>query len=149
MWDRQEGKGENAVTSHKRRVGLLLASLVVVVGIVVVLNPAADSALSPSVGRVPESAFTPNGIDIAQVPDYVPALDQQGDVAGYVRKEDILPTDTNVAPSDGPVPVVDRSLERVVGHMHPGRGFVPLGQSPDDVPALPVTTIEIGSQTDG
>jgi len=137
------------MTSHKRRVGLLLASLLVVVGIVIVLNPAADSAPSPSVGPVPESAFTPNGIDVAQVPDYIPALDQQGDVAGYVRKEDILPSNANVTPSDGPVPVVDRSLERVVGYMYPGRGFVPLGQSPDDVPTLPVTTLEIGIQGDG
>jgi hypothetical protein len=121
----------------------LSSSLSAVLFGVVALFAVAASAARPSVGRIPEAAFKPDGIDASQVPHYVPALDRQGNVAGYVQKEDILPQKGR-RQADGPILVVDESLERIVGHMHPGRGFVPLGRSLEDVPLIPETIFETG-----
>jgi len=38
------------------------------------------------------------------------------------------------------IPVYARDLKTLVGHMYPGKGFVPLGESPDSVPDVPQTT---------
>lgn len=38
------------------------------------------------------------------------------------------------------VPVYGRDLKTLVGYMYPGKGFVPLGESPHSVPDLPQTT---------
>ena len=54
---------------------------------------------------------------IARVPDFIPALNQQGEIAGYVRYCAIH--------SGGAVPVYADDLQTVVGHMISGRGFVP------------------------
>lgn len=103
----------------------------------------------PSVGRIPQSAFQNGRIDASQVPDFVPALDQQGNVVGYVRKSDILPTPAGSAgyslqpspASKGPVPVYDSSLTSVVGYMDPGFGFVPVGSPlPAGTPSSVTTT---------
>lgn len=80
-------------------------------------------------GRVPDSAFNnAGGIDTLQVPDYVlVAGDTNEDFVGYVKSEDIVPREHG---SDIPdvIEVFGADLKTVVGHMHAGRGFVPLGQ---------------------
>jgi|SRR5579863_4022218 hypothetical protein len=112
-----------------------------------VLGGAGAAAGGPSVGRIPNSAFAGGHLNAALVPAYVPALNQQGSVVGYVRKVDILPPSqdangfiTGPAPaSTGPVPVYASTLSKVVGHMVPGVGFVPLGESQSSQVHMPVT----------
>jgi len=112
----------------------------------------ATRQLPPSVGRIPQSAFHNGKIDPSLVPDFVPALDHQGNVAGYVRKSDILPAAADSQgvvlhpspASQGPIPVYDTSLTSVVGHMYPGVGFVPLGaQAPSPALRTSVTTTTV------
>ena len=92
----------------------------------------------PTKGPIPESAWTDNGVDLAQVPDFVSALDQDGNVAGYIAKLDILDPDGGRTPDhvvtgfqpDPPIPVLGGDLETLVGHHYGGVGFVPLGEDP-------------------
>ena len=95
---------------------------------------------------IPDDAFNSDGsLDSAKVPDYIPALDQQGNVVGYVSKQDAVPSQPVGSPRTGernkPVPVLDNSLSNVVGYMYPGRGYVPIGHAPEEVPRIAVTTV--------
>jgi hypothetical protein len=114
----------------------------------------ASHRAAPSVGRIPQSAFQNGHLNPSLVPDFVPALNRQGNVIGYVSKSDILPPATgpggfalHASPaSTGAIPVYDRSLTHVVGHMVPGIGFVPVGtpiprgEIPADSPTVTTTT---------
>jgi hypothetical protein len=99
-------------------------------------------------GRVPEDATRPDGsVDLDRVPDLVGTLDRQGNLVGYAAKEDVFRSqsftegDPSNSPTDEPVPVVSLEDRRtVIGHMYPGRGFVPLGSDPKTVPTFPVST---------
>lgn len=91
-------------------------------------------------GAIPAAAFTAEGLDPALVPDWVPALNREGAVAGYVRKADLLPRgDRGPASLERPIPVFDADANQMVGHMHPGVGFVPLGRSPAEMTPFEVT----------
>jgi hypothetical protein len=69
-------------------------------------------------GPIPPDAINDAGmLDERRVPDFIPALDQRGEIAGYVRHCAIM--------AGGAVPVYGDDLKTVVGHMIPGRGFVP------------------------
>jgi hypothetical protein len=69
-------------------------------------------------GPIPEGAIDDAGrLDESRVPDFIPALDQQGEIAGYVRYCGIR--------AGGAVPVYADDLRTPVGYMIPGRGFVP------------------------
>ena len=70
-------------------------------------------------GPIPSDAFNDAGmLDETRVPDFIPALDQEsGEIAGYVRFCAIG--------TGGAIPVYADDLKTVVGHMLPGRGFVP------------------------
>jgi len=69
-------------------------------------------------GPIPPDAINDAGmLDETRAPDFIPALDQRGQIAGYVRLCAIS--------AGGAVPVYGDDLETVVGHMVPGRGFVP------------------------
>lgn len=59
---------------------------------------------------------------------------------GYVRKEDILPAEGRPSDSSGKIPVFDRDGETILGFMIERKGFVPLGQDPDEVESVTVTT---------
>jgi hypothetical protein len=102
-------------------------------------------AVSPTVGPIPPSAFRPDGsIDRSQVPDFIPALDRKGDIVGYVARDEVMPKEGlqppgGLAPLDKPQTVYSRDLKTVVGHMYPGRGFVPLGTDSNDVPPFAET----------
>lgn len=126
------------ITRAAAIIGMFLA------GTGVAISTAAESPSTPTKGPVPDSAFgEEGGVDVAQVPDYVPALGQEGKVVGYVAKTDIMPSpDGLTGPTDEAIPVLDDTLTKIVGHMYPGRGFVPIGSRPEDVPKVPVTVVE-------
>jgi hypothetical protein len=77
----------------------------------------------------------PNGqVDGSSAPDFIAVAGEDGGIAGYVRKEAVVP------PGDGSVPVYADDLRTVVGEMVPDKGFIPAGVDPLTVPKRPVTT---------
>jgi len=104
----------------------------------------ACSGAGHSFGTIPPEAWRPDGsVDMSLVPDYVQALDRDGNVAGYVRAEDILGVRGVEEPPTGPIPVVDRQLVQV-GWMVPDAGFVPLGTPIEKITTVPVTVAPTG-----
>ena len=71
-------------------------------------------------------------ISIENAPDFIGVAGPDGSIVGYVRKELVL--GDNV---DEPWPVYAPDLMTLIGHMFPGRGFVPLGVDPNVVPTYP------------
>lgn len=71
-------------------------------------------------------------VDPSDAPDFISVLDRTGAIAGYVRKELVLG-----AIDDDPWPVYANDLTTLVGHMYVGKGFVPLGADPEQVPDFP------------
>ncbi len=102
----------------------------------------------PTMGPVPNSAFNGGQLNPNVMPDFVPASSHSGQIVGYVRKTDILPSHSSgspngIAPSPaslGAIPVYNKALTKIVGHMYPGVGFVPIGQNPTRT-LSPTTTI--------
>lgn len=102
----------------------------------------------PTMGRVPNSAFSSGTLNPNVMPDFVPASNHSGKIVGYVRKTDIVPGHSSASPnglapspaSMGPIPVYNKALTKIVGHMYPGVGFVPIGQNPTGG-ISPTTTI--------
>jgi hypothetical protein len=73
----------------------------------------------------------PNGeIDPSAVPDFVAVAGSKG-VAGYVAKEAMLG-----GASEQSWPVYADDLRTIVGHLVPGRGFVPVGVDAATVPTF-------------
>jgi len=107
----------------------LAASLLTAVGIV---SFAAAEAAPSSKGSIPSDAFSGNSIKIEKVPDFIVAYNRSGEVAGYVKKEDLF--DKDGKHHERPIIVLDETLTRPKGRMVPGRGFVSLGVRDDDVP---------------
>jgi hypothetical protein len=69
-------------------------------------------------GPLPDEAINDAGmVDETRVPDFIPALNQQGELAGYVRYCALR--------AGGAIEVYADDLRTVVGHMIPGKGFVP------------------------
>jgi hypothetical protein len=82
-----------------------------------------------SKGTMPPAG--PDGqIDPATVPDFV-AIAGPDTIVGYVAKAAVL------NPGDTTWPVYGDDLRTVVGHLMPGRGFVPLGMDPAAIPTFP------------
>jgi hypothetical protein len=71
-------------------------------------------------------------IDPSAVPDYV-AVAGMREVVGYVSKDAVLGD-----AEDQAWPVYADDLRTVVGHMVPGRGFVPIGVDPASVPTFEI-----------
>jgi hypothetical protein len=68
-------------------------------------------------GPIPNEAISDAGrLDESRVPDFIPALDRQGEIAGYVRYCAIG--------TGGAIPVYADDLQTLVGHMIPGEGFL-------------------------
>lgn len=84
-----------------------------------------QAAISFTRGPVPDSARLSDGsIDLAQVPDFIPAAGDEGNV-GWIWSADVLSP-----PGEDRVEVVTvyaGDLTTVVGRMFPDVGFVPLG----------------------
>lgn len=106
-----------------------------------ILLAASAAACAPggSKGTLPPPGL--NGeIDMARTPDFVAVAGSDEGIAGYVRREYLFPmpsTTTNPAEIQS-WPVYAEDLSTVVGHMVPGKGFVPLGINPGLVPDAPV-----------
>jgi hypothetical protein len=79
----------------------------------------------------------PNGdVDPRAAPDFIAVAVGDRDDIGYVRKELLFPeptTSTEIPHSD-PWPVYAEDLRTLIGHMVPGKGFVPLGVDPATIP---------------
>jgi hypothetical protein len=105
-----------------KRKSVYIASIVLVsVGIA----GFASAERTPHKGRIPERAFVNGGVRAELVPDFIVAYGQDGEVVGYVRKNDVFETEGRH--HEGSILVLDESLSRPVGRMVPGRGFVPTG----------------------
>lgn len=72
-------------------------------------------------------------INIEDAPDFIGVAGRDDSIVGYVRKELVLGNSS----VDEPWPVYAPDLVTLVGHMFPGRGFVPLGVDPNVVPTQP------------
>ena len=90
----------------------------------------------PTSGPIPPEAVENGAFNKALIPDFIPALDRNGQIAGYVARDLAIP---DGAPVNAPIPVYGDDLKTIVGYMHPGRGFVPLGVSVDSAPVIPAT----------
>jgi len=77
---------------------------------------------APTKGPIPPEANNPGGkgINWALTPDFIAVASNSGGVAGYVSKYDLF---CNVC--GGAKPVLDDTLQHVIGYAVPGRGFVP------------------------
>lgn len=94
----------------------------------------AESRTTASKGPVPPSAWAGgSGVDHSQLPEFVSALGRDGEHVGYVPREYLFPVNDDDL-LNRPAPVYDETLRRIVGHMHPGRGYVPSGANPATVP---------------
>jgi hypothetical protein len=94
---------------------------------------AMSSPIEPSKGLAPSEAFPTGQPPIRTLmPDYVEALDRSGNAAGYVRADMLVDRELVDETLGGWIPVYDESLQRVVGHMVDGYGFIPLGGRLED-----------------
>lgn len=83
----------------------------------------------------------PNGdVDPRAAPDYIAVAVGNRDEVGYVPKQFLLPepTTSTELPHSDPWPVYAEDLQTLIGHMIPGKGFVPLGVDPATIPDRPV-----------
>jgi hypothetical protein len=87
----------------------------------------------------------PNGqVDPSDAPDFIAVAARDGDgIAGYVRKEAVLPAATMTLgrPVEPTWPVYGEDLRTLVGYLVPGKGFVPIGVDPASVPTF---RVEVG-----
>jgi hypothetical protein len=122
-------------------VGLGVATIAVVTAVATGANPAHTK------GPIPDAAFRPGQpLDLSLVPDFVPALDRNGKMAGYVRKEALAEPASAIdagRQSSPQVPVFGNDLATIVGYMVPDKGFVPLGTNADTVPNIPASAAPI------
>lgn len=120
------------------------ASVGLAVAVLAFLTAVATGAThAPTKGPIPDAAFRAGQpLDLSLVPDFVPALDRDGNVAGYVRKEALADPPSTIKagqPASQPIPVYGDDLATLVGYMVPGKGFVPLGVDSDSVPDIPAS----------
>jgi hypothetical protein len=95
------------------------------------------AACSPiaSKGTIPPPG--PDGqIDPGRAPDFIGVAGRDDRIAGWVPKRFLLEPQTGSAAEEMPVYADD--LTTLVGHMVPGKGFVPLGVDPATIPDFPV-----------
>jgi hypothetical protein len=162
-------KSRKGVSLLRSRIGILLTTTTFAVlglagffGYEVSTANATTSAATPTVGTIPASAISSGGMDTSQIPDFVPVIGQNGNVVGYIRKQDLFMQSTQSAGTGGAAgptvqdeqneaarataPVYGPDLTTVVGHMEPNVGFVPLGSSPSQAPVT-VTPTTISQQS--
>lgn len=101
-----------------------------------VAGAAGAAAVLPSKGPVPSSSS--GSIDWNRVPDFVSVV-SDGKAVGYAPRGYVIgnPPGSKQSPDlSKVVPVYANDLKTLVGHVYPGVGFVPLGESPWSVPCL-------------
>jgi len=102
---------------------------------------ASAAAPPPTVGPIPPSAFQPGQpLRAGLVPDFVPALDRAGNIAGYVRGDALTgEPGTQLGPVVAPtITVYAADLTTIVGYMIPDKGFVAVGVDPRTIQGFPV-----------
>ena len=102
-----------------------------------VAGGASAAAFLPSKGPVPSSS---NGsIDWGKVPDFI-SVESDGKPVGYAPRGYVIGNPPGTAQStdlgNGAVPVYAKDLKTLIGHVYPGVGYVPLGESPWSVPCM-------------
>jgi hypothetical protein len=139
---------ERFATSRRERLHQRWRRTAVVLGLglgLTVAGGAAAGTIYLTKGTVP----TVNGtLDFRHAPDFI-SVGSSGIVVGYVPKQYLIPSPANtpINPLFGQVaPVYGPDLKKLVGHMYPGVGFVPLYKSPSSVACQPLTTFD-GSGT--
>jgi hypothetical protein len=123
-------------------VGVIVVASLSVAGVSIAL---AENRMTgvPTKGTIPEDAFQANRpLDPSMVPDFVETLGPDGQVVGYTARDDILNKvpDSAERTQGDPTPVYADDLKTVVGEMHPGVGFVRVGDEVPD-PQYPPTTL--------
>ncbi len=116
------------MTSTLRLLVLSVAAL-----IVVACTPTGSKGTMPPAG--------PDGnIDRDSAPDFIAVAVGNRDEVGYVPKQFLLPepTTSTELPHGDPWPVYAEDLRTLIGHMIPGKGFVPVGVDPATIPDRPV-----------
>ena len=103
---------------------LALAAMVILLAACTLLPPPGTKGTMPPPGADGE-------VDPSAVPDFVAVAGAVG-IVGYVAREAVL------APADRTWPVYGDDLRTVVGQLVPGRGFVPAGVDPGEVPTFRV-----------
>lgn len=111
-----------------------------------VFSAASGSAQSsePTFGLMPDN-LRGSRLDISRIPDFVQTVDREGDVVGYVRREDLMPVSPDGAiltPTLIPI-VYARDGKTVLGRMITGVGFVRAGESGADTARVPVTVVQV------
>jgi hypothetical protein len=129
-------------------VGVLSATAVIALVLVIALP--SQSADRPSFGTIPDFVFA-QGMPVHEsvLSDYIGVADPNGPgIIGYIKASYAWPVigAEDEFGSEDARPVVDRDLN-VIGHMVPAKGFVPLGTSFEDAPAIPVTTTHGSADT--
>lgn len=117
------------VAKPTRRLLMLQAAVLVAVA----CSPIGSKGTMPPAG--------PNGeVDPRTAPDFIAVAVGDRDGIGYVPKEYLLPepTTSTELPHGDPWPVYAEDLQTLIGHMVPGKGFVPLGVDPATIPNRPV-----------
>ncbi len=137
---------EHYATSWRERLGRRWHHLGVVIGLGIGLSVAGGAAAGTiylTKGSIP----TVNGqLDTRRAPDFIRIA--AGGVTGYVPRAYILPPEPNKPASSllqSVAPVYGSDLKKLIGHMYPDVGFVPLGMSPVDEPCLPGWVTENGT----
>jgi hypothetical protein len=110
-------------------------------GVIHVIDPAtATKGTEPAV----PPTLADGSIDTAQLPDFIPVVTNDGS-AGYVLRAALM----DAVHGSGVHTVFGEDLRTVVGHMYPGRGFVPLGIDPETVAQTPSSTAIVTTTTLG
>jgi hypothetical protein len=113
--------------------------LVAVTAVLLVAASAVGRSSVGSKGTMPPPG--PNGqLDGSLAPDFIAVAGRDGGIAGYVPKAYLFPTPTTTIerPMEPDIPVYADDLRTLIGHMVPGKGFVPLGVDPAAVSTIPV-----------
>jgi len=134
-------------TSRRERIIQQWRRAAVVLGLglgLTVAGGAAAGTIYLTRGPVP----TVNGsLDLQHAPDFISVI-SQGRIVGYVPKGYVVPSPVNTPANqllDQVAPVYGPDLKKLVGHMYPGVGFVPLGESITSVACTPAAITENGT----
>jgi hypothetical protein len=118
-----------------------------ILGLAITGGAVVATASGPSKGGVADPG---NGrLNLKDVPDFI-SVSYQGKVVGYVPRADVFNVNGPNKPvtiTGAPAPVYKSNLSTLVGHLYPGIGYVPLGQSPTTQPCVNEFTIAGGNGT--
>jgi hypothetical protein len=138
---------ERYATSRRERISQLWRRGALVLGLglgLTVAGAATAGTIYLTKGPVP----TVNGtLDFQKAPDYITVI-WHGKLVGYVPKGYVSPSPVNTPANrllGAVAPVYGSDLKKLVGHMYPGVGFVPLGKSITSVACMPATMTDNGT----